>query len=364
MTLPPVQFDGPARGALKAALFDAFPGVLDIQQLLSDRLDKRLDRYTSPFLPVETQIFQILEKANAAAWIAQLVSAALDAVPKNPKLREFAFKYGFGSVGETELHDAQEAMVQKGQPFFDLAVWRAKLGMVEAAVGRFEVTTDQGDVVYGTAFLVGPSVCITNYHVLAPLYLGKAQSKNALVRFDYKRMADGTVNTGLTYGLAEAATWDLDHSTSFTPVSADPRPDRLDYALFRLAEPAGAQTVGKKSAAVGDPRGWLKPLASYGFAEGSPIFIVQHPQGDPLKMALAPDGVVSLDFGGARVRYKTNTMPGSSGSPCLTEGLDVVALHHAGDPNFEAPPQWNQGIPFEAILKLMDQRGTKSLLGT
>jgi V8-like Glu-specific endopeptidase len=66
--------------------------------------------------------------------------------------------------------------------------------------------------------------------------------------------------------------------------------------------------------------------------------------------------------GTTRVRYRTNTEGGSSGSPCFDADWNLIALHHLGDPNFSTPT-YNQGIPFTAIVDLLEKREKKHLLG-
>jgi hypothetical protein len=369
----PKQFSGPEQGQLRKALLDAFPMPPDFQMFLLDRLNKAFFEYAPPGGAYSNQVFAVLVAANAGAWIAELVAAAMEAVPNNPKLREFAQAHGFGSISGKDLADAHQRTVNAGLAFLDLAVWRARLGQVEGRVCRVEVPIEQGGTAYGTGFLVGPSTVMTNYHVLEPVYADvkgtttedgySAKPGEVTLRFDYKKLPEGILNQGVTYKLA-AADWDLDRSESFSPVDQDGPADRLDYALIRLDEAAGTHPIGKKDATTGEARGHFVPRDPFQFVAGSPIFIVQHPDADPIKMAFATDGIIGLNGNGTRVRYKTNTESGSSGSPCLTQNMELVALHHAGDPKFEKPAEWNQGIPFGKILALMDQRGTRQYLGT
>ena len=51
----------------------------------------------------------------------------------------------------------------------------------------------------------------------------------------------------------------------------------------------------------------------------------------------------SVDDGNKSVSSKD----GSSGSPCFNADLQLVALHHARDP--QSPPRWNQAIPMKKI---------------
>jgi V8-like Glu-specific endopeptidase len=137
-----------------------------------------------------------------------------------------------------------------------------------------------------------------------------------------------------------------------------PDEDQLDYALLRLDGSPGGESIGKSE--PGAPtRGWIKiPEKPYDFAPDSALLIVQHPSAGPLKLALDTQAIRGLNENGTRVKYRTNTEAGSSGSPCFNINWELVALHHAGDPNFSIvhQPEYNQGIPFHAIYELLKKR--------
>jgi hypothetical protein len=87
--------------------------------------------------------------------------------------------------------------------------------------------------------------------------------------------------------------------------------------------------------------------------------VVQHPCHDPTSFDDVQDAVLRVNPNGTRVHYRTNTMPGSSGSPVLNRHLDLVALHHSGEPGgpdfmLECHQQvskatYNEGIPIAKI---------------
>ena len=139
--------------------------------------------------------------------------------------------------------------------------------------------------------------------------------------------------------------------------SALPAPDELDYAIVRLDGTPGNDPVGAKASPNSPPRGWIgvseKPFA---FNAQAPLMVLQHPDAAPLKLALEMNGIIGLNANRTRVRYTVNTEGGSSGSPCFSTDFQLVALHHAGDPNFAAghKPTFNQGIPFDAIVALLE----------
>ena len=358
----PVQFDGPKRAALRAALLDAFPAPFDMKDLLSDRLNRNFFALVPAYVNYQNQLSELLTRANAEAWIVDLLAAAVEAIPSNPQLRSFAEQVGLASATTQEIADAHQRLVELGVLDVDPALWRARLASAEGQTCRVEVSLEQGPTVYGTGFLLGPSVVITNHHVMEPVYAGQAKPENVVLRFDYKRLPEGVLNPGVIYSLA--SNWDLDRSDTFRPVEADAPADRLDYALLRLAQNAGEHYLGKKDAEKGEPRGWMTPLSALAFPPSTPLYILQHPKAYPLKLAQSTRGVISVTGGGTRLRHRVNTETGSSGAPCFNQKLELVALHHAGDPDFERPAEWNQAIPFAAILNLLQQRGKQALLGT
>ena len=77
------------------------------------------------------------------------------------------------------------------------------------------------------------------------------------------------------------------------------------------------------------------------------MIIVQHPEGDPLKFAIDQQAIIELVHSGLRLRYHTNTVNGSSGSPCFSMDWKLLALHHLGDPS---PSElYNKGVPVGLI---------------
>ena len=84
--------------------------------------------------------------------------------------------------------------------------------------------------------------------------------------------------------------------------------------------------------------------------------------GKPLKLTLDTEAIIEINEDGTEIRYRTNTLPGSSGSPCFNSNWELVALHHSGDPSF-GNPQYNAATPFSAILNLLSERGLADQLG-
>jgi Trypsin-like peptidase domain/Effector-associated domain 1 len=360
-----MQLNGPQRGAFREALMDAFT-VFTFQQMLEERIDKRYYAYAPVNADFSTMLFAVVDGANREGWIDQLVIKARETVPGNAKLAAFCLPLGLTAVRKEDRSKLEE-IIRKNVAFLDVHIWLAKLSQLEYQVCRIEIPTDQGQMMYGTGFLVAPGRVLTNYHVVEAVVMGEkgkttAEGQSAKVaqvrcRFDYMTLEGNALNTGSVYRLAE--NWCADLSAV-----EPPGPQQLDYALIRLNENPGEEPIAARPGQMGAKRGYMKlPDAEYPFPIGSPLFILQHPNAEPLKLALSTDGVAAVTADKSRVTYRTNTEPGSSGSPCFTQQLDLVALHHAGDPNYPPVPEVNEGIPMSAIRKMLLQHGLSAELG-
>ena len=83
---------------------------------------------------------------------------------------------------------------------------------------------------------------------------------------------------------------------------------------------------------------------------GQWVNIIQHPNGEPKQLVLRNNEIVdTLDY---FLTYKTDTSPGSSGSPVYNDQWEVVALHHAGKPARDSAGNIlnQQGQPWQAWM--------------
>lgn len=280
------------------------------------------------------------------------------AVPDQRKIDLSVQKQGASQANEptNALTPGLQRNVKPYLVKLDIRVWAERLLKVERRVCRVEM---DGDAL-GTGFLVGPDAVLTNWHVFeAAKDAGKADKLGC--RFDFEKLPDGTTQPGQLVALAGADALDTSPYSPGEKVGKpdDPMPtaEQLDYALLRLATRVGDQQVD------GAPRGWITlPKAVLPLAANAPILIVQHPEGSPMKLAMDTEAVVGLNGNGTRLRYKTNTEPGSSGSPVFSMDWDLVALHHSGDPKY-SNPSFNQGVPIELIRQRIEKDGQGAALG-
>ena len=348
------------------ALCDAYKQN-DLEKMLEFRLEKRLDHITGPG-NFQDVVFELIDVARREGWHLDLLRAARESNPRHSGLVAVARQLGAapgGTPGKAEL----ERTIEATNSFLDVATWRARMGAIEGRVCRVEI----GEHPAGTGFLLGPRAVLTNYHVVQTLIEGKVGwgPGDVLLRFDYKRLGDGTyIYPGQEFLLETGGDgWLLDScryskvDLELDPKSGDPAPDELDYALLQVRGSPGENPIGGKAEAGAPLRGWIElPEEEHDFQPNTPLFIVQHPKGAALKLALDTRAVVGLYGAGRRVRYRTNTEPGSSGSPVFDQNWNLVALHHSGDPA-SIMPSYNEGIPITLIAGRLRKKGLGGYLG-
>ncbi|GAB1543382.1 hypothetical protein NUACC21_60560 [Scytonema sp. NUACC21] len=355
-----MQLTGQQFRQLTEALIDAFPSQQRLTELVRFRLDKNLNAIAMGD-DLQAIVFRLIQAAEAQGWVDKLIAVARESNPGNPKLFVFAQEFHLATPIPPQLsaRGALEKIIKKTNSFLNVNTWREKLGVIEAQVCRIEITKNNNTKEFGTGFLIAPNVVITNYHVIETVDLGKASSSNVILRFDYKQLPDGKIiNAGTEYRLEED--WLIDKS----PYSENelPTTDELDYALLRVAgiyndKGPGEEPIGKNPEQNAPKRGWIQlPKEPYEFSPNTPLLIVQHPKGDPLKLAFDTEAIIGVNENHTIVKYKTNTEPGSSGSPCFDINWNLVALHHSGDPDSKNP-EYNAGTPFSTICSRLEKQG-------
>ena len=356
----------PERRQLHTALLAAFPDWNTLATALDLYLGENLNQISAP-AAMPTVVMNLIVWGEARGRLAQVIEAARDANPTNPELAAFA-EAVIAATPATSLanpdvarqvesvvraqdgtappaapaatgaaKDALERIVLQTVAFFGPDEWRARMRTRERAVCRVEFPGGTGQ---GTGFLVGADVVITNYHVLQDHIEQRQPPSEIVCRFDYRTDADGvTEHAGDAYTLV-ASEWLIARS----PI------DDLDYAIVRLAQPAGRRPAFDQ--APTESRGWLTPVA-HPFEQGESIFIIQHPKAAPLKVASG--GLVRAEQ--TRLYYLANTFNGSSGSPCFTSAWDLVGLHRSGD------AIGNVGVPLAAIVDSVPAARRAGLFG-
>ena len=176
----------------------------------------------------------------------------------------------------------------------------------------------------GTGFLIGTNVLLTNNHVLPSV----AEAAGSVAEFNFE---DGL--TPIVVNLTPDKLYITDQDLDFTVVACDSTGIE-DMPFIPLSRDPATITRNER------------------------VAIIQHPAGRPKECALHNSDVVRVQD--KVIHYRTDTEPGSSGSPVFNDRWELVALHHAGW--FEADGRAiNEGIRIPGIVAKLEQSGFKGL---
>ena len=365
---------------IHAAILDAFDED-ELTFALVTQMNVRLDHIVKPSA-FKFKVFELIQWADREGRETELVQVVAREKPRSQVLQQVYKKYGLAvpiyvekageatPAAETDSADGGLEKIVKGHlSFAEFGIWRERMAEVEARVCLININ----DNAQGTGFLVGPDAVLTNYHVMEPLLKGKKNAADFECVFDFKVLADGT-RTWTPVKL-HATEWNIDSSpfsqaeAEANPDKTDPTADELDYALIKLADAIGEKPWSAHASANGANRGWIKiPTTGPAFKSPMGVLIAQHPAGRPLKLALDTDAINQankhwLNAAGTRIRYATNTLGGSSGSPVFDLEWNLIALHHYGDPAFNHKAKYNQGVPIDKIRASLTKNGKSAALG-
>lgn len=326
------------RTTLVRALRTAFPTYGELEQMLLAKCDVELGDMPGP-RAMDKVATRVVVCAERYRWLPLLASAVGWDRPEPPP--------------DADLDPApvlDETVVDEPAGFQNPDDFGRKLQQSMGRTCYIEVDTPRRKV-HGTGFLVGPDLVLTNYHVLADVLTGQAPPSSVRFRFGYRVVGD-RVDRGREAGLA-ARKWNVANSPPDRQRPRKKGTERLDYAFVRLDAPVGRDRDASFPSGV---RGWMNLRSAAGSsAPRHQLLILQHPNGGPLKMAMAPDGIV--DVRGNRLTHRVNTLGGSSGAPCLDFDFTPLGLHRAG-----LDEHRNEAVPIAAIVRHLDARGLSHLL--
>ncbi|MGL4636408.1 MAG: DNA/RNA non-specific endonuclease [Beijerinckiaceae bacterium] len=213
-----------------------------------------------------------------------------------------------------------------------------------AAVCRIRVPSDGGEW-YGTGFLVGPRLLMTNHHVIGSI----AEAGQAEAEFGYEHDLDGVLQPPVQFNLTP-------HEVFFANAE-------LDVCFVSVAPLSQTSVPIERFGRLP-----LLPISGKSIDQEW-VTIIQHPNGGPKQISirssrivtLPPEAIPNVDTA-SFIHYLTDTEPGSSGSPVLNDQWQVVALHHKAvpapkdDTKPDAPTVWigNEGVRISAIYRLLE----------
>lgn len=245
----------------------------------------------------------------------------------------------------------------------------------QKAVARLpkESATNPLGTPWGTGFLVGNAYLMTNNHVIA----SKAEAKSILVQFNYQVDHEGVAQPIDTWRLDPDAFFYTNAALDFTIVKVKgkafilkPPPIRIPPSSIRPAAQAEAEEVAVVDEEAlpplpirlrypGSKWGYLQlPTAAVAFAVDQQLNCVQHPAGRMKEVAVQQNELTQVYTD--RIHYRTDTEPGSSGSPVFDNAWNLVVLHHAAG-DLDPSGSWldNEGMRLDSIVThLRAQFGT------
>ena len=153
----------------------------------------------------------------------------------------------------------------------------------------------------GTGWLLGPTLLITNHHVVNARQDGEPHA----AEIDFRKQAEATrVQFGYDFDGAPGQDVGV--------LALEAADSTLDYALLRI-EASGRQPLARTSQRLQLGKDTV------------PVNIIQHPGGGSKRYGIRNNLVsASTDID---LRYFTDTRSGSSGSPVCNDRWEVVALH-------------------------------------
>jgi len=175
----------------------------------------------------------------------------------------------------------------------------------------------------GTGFLIAPGILMTNNHVLS----SKDEAGDSVAEFGFEPGREMII-----VPLQPHRLFMTHKELDFTIVACDGAPLSQFVPIPLLRSPA---TVTRHER----------------------VNIIQHPSGRPKEVALHDNHVTRIKD--TVLHYRTDTEPGSSGSPVFNNEWDLVALHHAGF-HEGGGKVINEGIRISAIAAHLLRRSRES----
>ena len=178
---------------------------------------------------------------------------------------------------------------------------------VKQKVGRIAIKEGTRNIGYATGFMVSENLMLTNWHVFRTIEeVGESE-----IQFFYELDMLGNPGTAVSFKLK---------SDSFYYSNKE-----LDYCFVSVSslDLTGKVDLNDIGYIFLDPA-----LGKLGNEQEEKLNIIHHPDGDYMQLSIRENLFVKISP--TSIWYKTDTAPGSSGSPVFNDQWQVVALHHMG----------------------------------
>jgi len=267
---------------------------------------------------------QPLRVPQVGARAVQVVAAPQQAWRTETVIRKRAYAKRHG-LDITQLRTAEQLDVALekvvGSRDFLPGRWIQHARAASEAVARVK----RSDGECGTGFLVSPWLLMTNHHVLD----SQAVAAGATVTFRYEEDDNDELQGTIRLNLQP------ERCFVTSPV------DELDLTLVAVEPTADGMPPGSTFGQI--PAQGMRGKVML----GEPVNIVQHPDGRPRQIAIRNNLLLSVDDA-VSLTYSTDTEPGSSGAPVLSDRWELIALHHSS--RTTSGVVGNVGIRISAIV--------------
>lgn len=313
------------------ALLDAYRDYNKLQRMVRFKLGENLERF-APRGDLETVVFSLIDSAEARGKLQPLIIGAYEQNPDNQKLkkifqtisRDFQQRaildsdftpirnfgpdiYWHGKTHEIEL----QGLLKKQPDWYDVGFLQT---IIEQAKSVCRVDLPNLNIT-ATGVLITSRYVLTNYHVLQLDNNNNLElnAKNIRLNFGCFSLNDSGETTSQSFLL-----------DSEKPIIAFSPVEELDYILLQLEE-TFSQALDSQEFRI-KPAQWQPHIS---LSEADSINILQHPNGESMKLSITCDGITGVYPHSGLVQYINRTAGGSSGSPCFNQNGKLVALHHA-----------------------------------
>ncbi|QKQ77500.1 effector-associated domain EAD1-containing protein [Nostoc sp. TCL240-02] len=306
------------------AILSAYPTQADLAMMVQFELEENVDAIAGGGNLTQLVFNLVTKWAIPRGKISRLIIAAYETNPGNPELKEFyesvVFKKRFivdSSVktqdfgpdiswrGESDEIQLQ-SWLQPEPDYWDVGFLKRAIEQ-SASVCRLEIPSRK---IMGTGVLITPNKVLTNYHIVKYSEEDNLETNvlNAVLKFGCLTSDNGLETQGKSFKLDRQK-----------PILCFSKTEDLDYILLQVEAKITQATDIK-------PARWDShklPL------EKMRLSVLQHPEGDSMKLSVSQDGITGVYQNSGLVQYVNKTALGSSGSPCFDENWYLVALHHA-----------------------------------
>lgn len=306
------------------AILSAYTTKNDLAMMVQFELEENLDAIAGGE-NLNDIVFNLLTRwAIPRGKIYRLILAAYETNPHNPELQEFyesvviekrfildspVTTIDFGPdinwKGETDEIQLQNWLKPKSD-YWDVGFLKRAIEQ-SASVCRIEIPSRN---IMGTGVLITPNKVLTNYHVFQHTEEENKEktARNTVLKFGCFTSDNGFENSGNLFKLDDQK-----------PILRFSKTEHLDYILLQVESKINQEKDIK-------PARWdgkKLPIEKMG------ISVLQHPEGDSMKLSISQNGITGVYHNSGLVQYINKTALGSSGSPCFDEDWCLVALHHA-----------------------------------